>query len=232
MGRILVIDGDAARRIALAGALGTAAHDVEIAGAAETGVYLAKTSQPELVIVEAYLPDATSADVSQALRREPLTSRTLLLVIGVSNDEADRVAAFEAGADDYVTRPFSTRELLLRIRALLRRVGGPAPVEVIAIGDVRIDRGTRRVIVDGNSVDLTRREFDLLLRLVDGRGRVLARETIVADVWPDDTPSEGVVDTTLKRLRRKLPELGPRIRTIRGIGYELTVEDSDNTTAA
>ena len=94
------------------------------------------------------------------------------------------------------------------------------------IGSVRIDRGARRVTANGVSVPLTRRELDLLLRLVDGRGRVLGRETLVADVWPDDTPSERVVDTTLKRLRRKLPALGRRIRTIRGVGYELCEDES------
>jgi DNA-binding response OmpR family regulator len=83
------------------------------------------------------------------------------------------------------------------------------------------------VTLDGRTVPLTRRELDLLLRLIDGRGRVLARETIVADVWPEDCPSQRAVDTTLKRLRRKLPALARRIRTIRGVGYELTADDAD-----
>jgi two-component system, OmpR family, phosphate regulon response regulator PhoB len=227
MGRVLVIDGDAARRVALAGALGTSSHEVEIAAAAATGTYVARVSRPDLVIVESVLPDGTCSEVCSALRRDPLTARALVLVLGAGGDEAERIHAFEAGADDYVARPFSMRELLLRVRALLRRVRQAAPPEIIALGAVRIDRGTRRVTLDGAAVLLTRREFDLLIRLVDGRGRVLARETIVADVWPDDAPSERVVDTTLKRLRRKLPSLGRRIRTIRGVGYELTADDSD-----
>ena len=227
MGRVLVIDGDAARRVALATALGTAAHEVEIASTAATGSYVARMSRPDLVIVEAELPDGSSAEICTMLRRDPLTRRTLVLVLGTSSAESDRIAAFEAGADDYVARPFSTRELLLRVRALLRRVSLRTPPEVVSLGAVKIDRGTRRVTVDGNGVLLTRREFDLLIRLVDGRGRVLARETIVTDVWPEDAPSQRVVDTTLKRLRRKLPAVGRRIRTIRGVGYELTVDESD-----
>lgn len=227
MGRVLVIDGDAARRVALAGELGAATHEVEIASTAATGSYVARMSRPDLVIVEDELPDGTSAEICAVLRRDPVTSRTLVLVIGKAAVEADGVAAFEAGADDYVTRPFSVRELLLRIRALLRRTSVRTPPEVVALGAVRVDRGTRRVTVDGNGVALTRREFDLLVRLVDGRGRVLARETIVADVWPEDAPSQRVVDTTLKRLRRKLPAVGRRIRTIRGVGYELTMDDPD-----
>lgn len=226
---MLVIDSDAARRVALATALGTASHEVEMAATAEAGAYLARMSRPDLVIVESAVPDGTFTEICTAIRRDPRTARTLVLVISASMLEADRVAAFEAGADDYVVRPFSTRELLLRIRALLRRIRVRVPPEVIALGSVSVDRGTRRVTVDGASVPLTRREFDLLIRLVDGRGRVLARETIVADVWPEDAPSERVVDTTLKRLRRKLPAVGRRIRTIRGVGYELTVDESDGT---
>lgn len=227
MGRILVIDGDPSRRVELAGALGASMHEVEIAAAAETGIHVARLSRPELVIVEYTLPDGSSAEVCSALRQDPSTSRTLFLVIGDSGHETDRVAAFETGADDYVSRPFSMRELVLRVRALLRRASGAPPPELVALGPVRIDRGTRRVTSDGATVPLTRRELDLLLRLVDSRGRVLARETIVADVWPEDAPSERVVDTTLKRLRRKLPILGRQIRTIRGVGYELTADDPD-----
>lgn len=227
MGRVLVIDGDPARRVWLAGALGSVPHEVEMAGAAATGISLARMSRPELVLVEAQLPDGTSGDVCSELRADPATQSTLVLVVSTSGAEADGIAAFEAGADDFVARPFSTRELLLRVRALLRRVRSAAPPELLLLGNVSVDRGARRVTSDGASVALTRREFDLLVRLIDGRGRVLARETLVADVWSDDAPSERVVDTTLKRLRRKLPALGQRIRTVRGVGYELTGEDRD-----
>ncbi len=221
---MLVIDGDAARRVALATALGSGLHAVEIAASAATGSYLVRASHPELVILESLLPDATGAELCGAIRRDAAISGTLLLVIGAAMDEHARVAAFEAGADDYVVRPFSTRELLLRVRALLRRVHPRTPSDTIVLGSVTIDRGTRRVTESGVSVPLTRRELDLLIRLVDGRGRVLGRETLVADVWPDESPSERVVDTTLKRLRKKLPALARRIRTIRGVGYELTDE--------
>jgi two-component system phosphate regulon response regulator PhoB len=227
MGRVLVIDGDPARRVALASALGAAPHEVEIAATAATGSHVARMSRPDLVIIDAVLPDGTSADVCGVLRRDPVTARTLVLVIGGATGEMDRVAAFEAGADDYVVRPFSTRELLLRVRALLRRMRVRAPSQTIALGAVNVDRDARRVTVNGVTVPLTRRELDLLLRLIDGRGRVLARETIVADVWPEDAPSQRVVDTTLKRLRRKLPSVGRRIRTIRGVGYELTVDEGE-----
>ena len=225
MGRVLVIDGDAGRRVALATALGAEAHDVEMASAAAAGAQLARSSRPDLVIIESVLADGSGTEVLSVLRRDPSTSRQLVLVIGPAGDEIDRVVAFEQGADDYVTRPFSMRELLLRIRALLRRTRSSTPPDTITLGAVLIDRGTRRVTVNGAAVALTRRELDLLLRLFDSRGRVLARETIVADVWREDSASERVVDTTLKRLRRTLPLLSRQIRTIRGIGYELTVDE-------
>lgn len=221
MGRVLVIDGDAAQRVSLVAALGGDSHEVELAATGETGSYLARASLPDLAIVASSLPDGAGADFCATLRRESLTSSLLLLLIGAEKDEASRVTAFEAGVDDYVVRPFSTRELLLRVRALLRRVRDRAPPDVVSVGGVSLDRGTRRVTSSGVLVQLTRREFDLLVRLVDGRGRVLERKTLVADVWPHDAPSERVVDTTLKRLRRKLPALARRIRTIRGVGYEL-----------
>lgn len=227
MGRVLVIDGDAAQRVALATALGSEPHEVEIAATAATGSYAARVSRPDVVIVESVLPDGTSTDVCGGLRRDSVTARTLVLVIGAATNETERITAFEAGADDYVVRPFSTRELLLRIRALLRRTSAKPPPQTFALGPVSIDREARRVTMNGAPVALTRRELDLLLRLVDGRGRVLARATIVADVWPEDAPSQRVVDTTLKRLRKKLPAVGRRIRTIRGVGYELTLDEAD-----
>ncbi len=228
MARVLVIDGDPHRRHALAAALETERHEVSLAANARDGVRAAATAPPELVVVESVLDDATSATVCTTLRREAAAREVLLLVISPSASEDDRVAAFEAGADDYVTRPFSVRELQLRVRALLRRAVSRAPVETIDIGPIRIDRGARRVTDRGVAVALTRREFDLLIHLVDARGRVLARDAIVGDLWRGDDRSERVVDTTLKRLRNKLPSIAPRIRTIRGVGYELTSDEGDS----
>jgi two-component system phosphate regulon response regulator PhoB len=158
-----------------------------------------------------------------------MTIAPLLLVIGASAAEADRVAAFECGADDYVVRPFSPRELVLRIRALCRRTQGRgvcAP-DSVTIGSVFVDRGARRVMVDGVRVALTRREFDLLMRFIDSRGRLLTRSAIVRQTWPDGDRSERVVDTALKRLRRKLPAFSTRLRTVRGVGYQFVDDESE-----
>jgi two-component system phosphate regulon response regulator PhoB len=229
MGRVLVIDGESQRRLALAAALGGANHEVEVTSTAKIGIHVASAGHPDLVIVDAVLEDGTAADVCTALRRGQATAHVLVMVLSTLGSELERIAAFEAGADDYVTRPFSTRELLLRARALLRRLATPTPAPVqldtIDVGTVRIDRAARRVTEAGVTMPLTRREFDLLIHLVDARGRVLTREAIVADLWPGDSPSERVVDTTLKRLRNKLPALARYLRTVRGVGYELTSVD-------
>jgi two-component system phosphate regulon response regulator PhoB len=227
MGRVLVIEGDAQLRVALATALGAEGHEVEVTASVSTGVIVARSSVPDLVLLGAVLPQSTAAEAVAAIRKERANAGALILVVSTSSAESDRVTAFEAGADDYVVTPFSTRELLLRVRALLRRARRRAPPEVIRLGTLTIERLARRVTVDGARVSLTRREFDLLMRLVDGRGRVITRGTLVAELWPEDAPSSRVVDTTLKRLRRKMPGLATRIRTIRGVGYELEVDESE-----
>jgi two-component system phosphate regulon response regulator PhoB len=238
MGCVLVIDGDFQRRLALAAALGTEHHDVELTASARIGIHVASAGrQPDLVIVDAVLEDGSAAEVCAALRRGQATAQVLVMVLSTLGSEVERIAAFEAGADDYVTRPFSMRELLLRARALLRRLAPPplpaaVPAEIVEVGTVRIHRAARRVTAGGIAVALTRRELDLLLHLVDARGRVLTRKAIVADLWPGESPSERVVDTTLKRLRSKVPALARHLRTVRGVGYELTALDDAATDGA
>ncbi len=221
MARVLVVEGDAPLRFGLADELRSSGHDVELAASAEFGLGAARAWQPGLVLV-GMTTDATPAALCAALRRDPATRHALLVIMGGSSDEEQRVSAFEAGADDYVVEPFSHRELLLRVRALLRRGAARPAEDFVSIGPLRIERASRRVTVGEERVELTRREFDLLLRLAEGHGRVLTRSALVEEVWPDGTPSPRVVDTTLKRVRRKLGGLGAWIRTVRGIGYQLS----------
>ncbi|AKV04169.1 Phosphate regulon transcriptional regulatory protein PhoB (SphR) [Labilithrix luteola] len=185
---------------------------------------MARASQPDAIVLDAALPDASGIEVCTVLRKDPSTRRSFLVVASTNADEDDRVAAFEAGADDWIRKPFSTRELLLRVRAILRRRGRRLPEDTLSLGPLRIERAARRVTVSEERIELTRREFDLLLRLADGRGRVQTRESLVAELWPDEAPSLRVVDTTVKRLRRKMGPSGAWIRTLRGIGYQLTSE--------
>lgn len=221
--RVLVIESDSAQRAALGAALTEAGHEAESAASAESGLALARAARPDIVLFDLMQPDIPGLDLCRLLRAE---LRASLCVLTAAADEPTRVSAFEAGVDDYVTKPYSMRELLLRVRALSRRrrsAGGTS--EEIAIGALRIDRAARRVDVGGVPIALTRREFDLLLHLADRAGRVQTRETLVADIWGELTDSGRVVDTTVKRLRRKLGPTAPPIRTVRGVGYKLHVEE-------
>ncbi len=231
MARVLVIDGDASLRAQLARSLTEAGHDVELAAGARAGLALARTSPPDLVLLEAALPDGDGIDVCAGLRADTRGRRTPVLVVSERTAEDERVRAFEAGADDVVGKPFSTRELLLRVRALLRRRSTAPPPETLVVGPIELDRGARRVAVDGVRVELTRRELDVLLLLVERRGRVQSRSVLVADVWGGELDADGdegrVVDSTIKRLRKKLGRAGELIVTVRGAGYRMaTPEDA------
>jgi len=218
--RILIVDGDAQLRAALTAALTQDGHEVEVASSGASGIALARASSPSIVILEYVLPDMNGADLCRQLH-EVASVRPLLLVLTTALSEEDRVAAFEAGCDDYVTKPHSMRELLLRVRAIGRRRSGAPPPERITLAQMTIDRAARRVDVAGRPVELTRREFDCLVHLAERAGRVQTREILVADVWGELTDSARVVDTTIKRIRRKLGPEAPEIKTIRGVGYKL-----------
>ncbi len=227
MAQVLVIDGDAAIRAGLARSLTEAGHDVELAGSARAGAALARTSPADVVLLEPHLPDGSADDVFAALRTDARRGSTPVIVLSESADEEARVRAFEAGADDFVAKPFSMREVVLRVRALLRRRSSAPPPDLVAIGPLAIDRAARRVRVDGRPVALTRRELDLLLLLCDRRGRVQTREALVAVVW-GGVPAEAgdceggrVVDSTVKRLRQKLGPAKDLVATVRGTGYRL-----------
>lgn len=228
MARVLVIDGDPASRVDLAALLARGGHEVEIASSAASGIVLARSSKPDVVLCEMLLPDGGGAGVCRALRADATTRDALLLVLTKETSEASRIEAFEAGADDYVTKPYSAREIVLRVAALFRRRGSvPGTPPVVATGPMRIDAAARRVFVGGEPIALSRREFDVLLRLAERRGRVQTREVLLRDVWEADADSGRVVDTMMKRLRKKLGPAAHLIRTVRGVGYRLARDDDD-----
>ncbi|HUS67064.1 MAG TPA: response regulator transcription factor [Kofleriaceae bacterium] len=177
---------------------------------------------PDLVILDLMLPDMPGTEVCRRLRSIDATRATPVLMLTAKGDEIDRVVGFEVGADDYVTKPFSVRELMLRVGAILRRAhpdGGGEPA-AIAFGRLRMDREAHRVWVDGDEVALTALEFRLLSTFLDRRGRVQSRDTLLTDVWgmsPDVTTR--TVDTHVKRLREKLGPAGAYVETLRGVGY-------------
>jgi two-component system response regulator RegX3 len=178
--------------------------------------------QPDLVLLDLMLPKASGSDVCRELRRR---SKTPIIVVTARSDEVDTVLSLELGADDYVTKPFRLRELIARIRAVLRRAqpGGEEPRPVSAAG-VRLDPETRDVTVDGRAVVLTRKEFDLLEVLMQHAGRVQTRDHLLAAVWGTDYFGDTkTLDVHIKRLRAKLGTDNV-ITTFRGVGYRFEPE--------
>jgi two-component system phosphate regulon response regulator PhoB len=184
---------------------------------------------PDLVLLDLMLPDFPGTEVCRRLRQDPATRSLPVLMVTAKDEEIDRVVGFEMGADDYVVKPFSVRELMLRVRAILRRaVADEAPADTgveIVLGRLRISPQAHRVWVDGQEVVLTALEFKLLSMLAERRGRVQTRDQLLEDVWdmPGDLTTR-TVDTHVKRLRQKLGPAGAYIETLRGVGYRMSDE--------
>ncbi len=186
-----------------------------------SGLELAKKDRPVLIILDLMLPGMDGKDVCRALKSNPLTRSIPILMLTAKAEEVDRVIGFELGADDYVTKPFSPRELVLRIKAILRRKETPEEGEKsIRLGDLFIDIDRHQVSIKKNRIQLTSTEFKLLVELASHRGRVQTRERLLDKVW--GYTYEGyarTVDTHVRRLREKIEPLGDYIETIRGVGY-------------
>lgn len=176
---------------------------------------------PDLIVLDLMLPDMPGTEVCRRLRSGDATRAVPILMLTAKGDEIDRVVGFEVGADDYVTKPFSVRELLLRIGAILRRSQHEqADASTVQFGRLSLDHDAHRVWVDGEEAALTALEFRLLGTFLSRRGRVQSRETLLSDVWgmsPEVTTR--TVDTHVKRLREKLGPAGAYIETLRGVGY-------------
>jgi len=189
---------------------------------------LVRAAQPDLVLLDLMLPDMDGLDVCRRLRQDPTTQSVPIVMLTARDDEVDRVLGLELGADDYVVKPFSPRELVARIRAVLRRarpLPGTAPV---TIGRLSVDTAAHAVTVDDVAVSLTRKEFDLLRALVEARGRVLSREFLLDHVWGYTAAGEiesRTVDVHVRRLRQKLGAEGRRIGTVTGVGYRLETDE-------
>ncbi|MFW5966011.1 MAG: response regulator [Persicimonas sp.] len=182
---------------------------------------------PDLVVLDLMLPDLPGTEVCRKIRENKKTAQVPVLMLTAKGEEIDRVVGFEVGADDYVVKPFSTREVILRIRAILRRSAEAAEEaeagDELEAGLVRVDLPGHRVFVDDEEVHLTALEFKLLTTFMRREGRVQTREVLLSDVW-DITADvmTRTVDTHVKRLREKLGPAGNYIETIRGVGYRFT----------
>jgi two-component system phosphate regulon response regulator PhoB len=195
---------------------------------AETGaeaLVRARSLQPSVVVLDLNLPDVSGMDVCRLLRSDAATRELPILMLTARGAETDRVQGLELGADDYLTKPFSVRELVLRVEAVSRRRQGAAPSpqkQRLTAGRVALDLDAHLCFVDGQELPLTLQEFRLLAYLIQGSGRVRTREELLADVWNASPELETrTVDTHVKRLRDKLGDAGEIIETVRGLGYRV-----------
>jgi two-component system phosphate regulon response regulator PhoB len=222
MARVLVIEDEADLREVLQYNLTQAGHRPFAAATGDAGLKLALEIKPDIVLLDLMLPDLPGTLVAKALRREPSTQFVPIIMVTAKAEEIDRIVGFELGADDYVVKPFSVRELLLRIDAVLRR-GKTNEQRVIEVAELRIDRDAHRVTVGAEEVSLTALEFKLLVTLIERRDRVQGRGTLLSDVWAMDSEiASRTVDTHVKRLRDKLGTAGRFIETVRGVGYRFS----------
>jgi DNA-binding response OmpR family regulator len=234
MPRILVVDDEPAVTDLLAYNLRKAHYDVLIAADGRTALRLARESAPDLVLLDLMLPEVDGLDVCRELRR---AGQVPIIMLTARGEEVDRVVGLELGADDYVCKPFSVRELMARVKAVLRR-GVPAPssqavpaAPLAGPGGLRLDVERREASVGPVRLDLSRLEFDLLHTLLTYAGRVLSREQLLEQVWGYDYPGDTrAVDSVVKRLRAKLLAADPRadcIAAVRGVGYKLRQDGDD-----
>ena len=229
--RILVVDDEPDIVALVAYHLAKTGYRVVTAGTGADAIEQARRERPSLVVLDLMLPDLSGFEVLERLRADEATRHVAVLMLTARRDEPDRIRGLSLGADDYLAKPFSAQELVLRIGAILRRVatqappaagGAAAPEDVLAVGALRIDRAAMTVSVGGARVDLTPTEYKLLLTLAERRGRVQARGHLLETVWeaaPDIQTR--TVDMHVQRLRAKLGDAGELIETVRGFGYRL-----------
>jgi two-component system response regulator RegX3 len=225
---VLLVEDERSITEPLAEALGREGFDTNVAETVSEALQLASQIEPDLVLLDVMLPDGSGFDVCRELRR---TSQVPIIMLTARGEEADRIVGLELGADDYVVKPFSAREVVARIRAVLRRADAPAPVEdkPIELGELRLDPAKRELTKDGDVVELSRKEFELLKLLMENAGSVVKRERVFEEVW--DTTWYGsmkTLDVHISGLRRKLGDDSsePRfLHTVRGVGFRFASAD-------
>ena len=223
--KILIIEDEPDIRKNLEYNLSREGYSVLAAASIAEAEQLIYSNNLSLILLDLMLPDGSGLDLCKKMKSDPDMQNLPIIILTAKDDEVDKVVGFELGADDYVTKPFSVRELILRIKAVLKR--GENKKDIVEIdrqfGDLKIDIDSHEVYVDAELVNLTALEFKLLIQLVDRRGRVQSREQLLADVWGYSAEvTTRTVDTHIKRLREKLGTMGKYVQTIRGVGYKFS----------
>jgi two-component system alkaline phosphatase synthesis response regulator PhoP len=223
--RILIVDDEQSILDLVSAYLRQEGYQVRTAMDGPAGLAASRSFQPDVIVLDVMLPGLDGLEVLARLRRE---SDVYVILLTARSEETDKIVGLLVGADDYLTKPFSPRELVARIKAALRRLldgGGPTEASVLTFRHLRIDTGSRKVWVDGEPVDLTSTEFDLLKTLAKHRGMVLSREQILQQVWGYDFyGEERVVDVHIGHIRQKLGSDG-FVATVRGVGYRFEDEE-------
>lgn len=219
--RILVVDDEPDLLELVRFNLTQAGFQVTTAASGREALEQLKSATPDLVVLDLMLPDISGNDICRQIRSDPALADLPIVMLTARSEEVDRVVGFELGADDYVPKPFSPRELMLRVRAVLRRrAGAPAAGPSIEHGVLRVDPERHRCFVNDEEIELTAKEFRLLSTLMARPGRVMTRERLLDEVWGSEiTVTTRTIDTHLKRLREKLGAAGDLIETVRGVGY-------------
>ncbi len=222
---ILIVEDERDVTDLLTLSLGKAGFKTVVANDGVIGWRKAQTAKPALIILDLMLPGMSGLECCKVLKSNSDTARIPVLMLTAKAQEADRVAGLEYGADDYVTKPFSPRELVLRIKAILRRTREEDTGEVMSAHNIRIDPAKHEVVAAGKRLHLTSIEFKLLRTLLQRRGRVQSRDRLLNDVWGYESMIDTrTVDTHVRRLREKLGTAGNNIETVRGFGYKFREE--------
>jgi two-component system phosphate regulon response regulator PhoB len=223
--KILIIEDEPDIRKTLEYNISREGYEVISASSLSEGREKLESASFSLLLLDLMLPDGSGLDLCRELKQDKSLSSMPVIILTAKDDEVDKVVGFELGADDYVTKPFSVRELILRVKAVLKR--GERKSDNMEVqrqfGELKIDVDSHEVFVNDEQVNLTALEFKLLCQLVDRRGRVQSRDQLLSDVWGYSSDvTTRTVDTHIKRLREKLGDMGKYVQTIRGVGYKFT----------
>jgi two-component system phosphate regulon response regulator PhoB len=221
MERVLIVDDDPDIVRLVSYNLSHAGYEVQTASTGRQALELVQKQPPDLIVLDLMLPDVDGMEVCRSIRQHDPSRRIPILMLTARGDEIDRVVGFELGADDYVAKPFSPRELVLRVKSILRRTGRDR-TDVMHAGRIQVFPERRQCFIGTELLSLTAKEFDLLYELMKARGNVLTREGLMDRVWGyhGDATSR-TLDTHVRRLREKLGEDGACVETVRGIGYRI-----------
>jgi DNA-binding response OmpR family regulator len=222
--KVLLIEDEQDVRDLLRYNLKKAGFSVTLAADGLAGLAAARSAPPDLIVLDLMLPEMRGEDVCRELKNDPSTAAIPVIMLTAKAHADDRIAGLELGADDYVTKPFSPRELILRVQGLLRRLRSAAAAEQLRVGPFELDRGTFEIRLGGAKLELTAIEFKLLAMMMEKRGETLPREMLLRDVWGYRSVVDSrTVDTHMRRLRAKLGDHAESIETVRGEGYVFRV---------